>query len=559
MLCIALLAGGCEIKPSRPGGIKDDKTRKLEYKPPPKAHSTKLRFDDVTARTGINFTPTNGRHHRHLSTLEVMGTGVALFDFDRDGDLDLFACGGGTFTPAPAPVGVAHALFRNAGGLNFRSVETEARIKRNTLYSQAAIVGDYDNDGFRDMLVTGYGGLLLYHNNGDGTFSEVARAAGLVSPHWNATAGWGDLDGDGNLDLYVARYVNWSFQNHPVCRKNVLPTICPPERFSGLDDRLFLSTGDGGFRDHTRAAGLLKEGKGLGVILGDIDLDGDLDIYVANDLVRNFLYLNDGKGRLREVAEKSGTAFDHEGKPDGSMGVALGDYNNDGRPDIWVTNFEQQLFALYRNKGDVTFAHESQKLGIGSVGKIFVGFGTVMFDIDLDGDEDIFATNGHVLHRADHGRVRQPPLLFENLGGTGFVNVAPQAGAYLATNQIGRGVAMGDLDGDGDEDLVIAHLNEPMTILSNVTPTAGNALRLTLIGTRSPRDAVGAVITIRYAHGLQMRQVVGGGSYFSSSTPTVTFGLRDQTTVQEVRVRWPSGKSTVLKNQKAGSRLLVEP
>lgn len=489
----------------------------------------------------MRFTPTNGQKHSHLTILETLGAGVALADFDRDGDLDLLAAGGGTFDLPVRPVGRNAALFRNEGGLKFTAISDVARLPDVPFYSHATIVADYDNDGFSDVLITGYGGLLLLRNNGDGTFQNVTEAAGLSNRQWNATAGWGDLNGDGNLDLYVVRYVDWSFANNPRCGGFAKRDVCPPERFRGLTDSLYFSSGDGSFRDASRESGIIAGGNGLGVILCDLDGDGDVDIFVANDASSNFLYLNDGRGNLSERGVASGVAFNKEGKTNGSMGVDVGDFNRDGRPDLWVTNFEKQLHALYRNEGNGRFEHVSSQVGIERLGRNSVGFGTVAFDADFDGDEDIFVANGHVRRFPASGYVRQMPFLLENRGRAGFIDVAAISKGYLDRPHLGRGVAAGDLDGDGDVDLVVSHTNESISVLSNECTGPGRHLGVRLVGTKSPRDAIGATITIRTESGRQTRWIKGGGSYLSTSSLTAVFGLGGDDRIMELQVHWPSG------------------
>lgn len=508
-------------------------------------------FRDRAARSGVSFTYRNGQEAGYFSIVESLGGGVGLLDWDRDGDLDLFLPAGGRFGDDETIGGRPAGLFLNRGDWSFLDASVQTGTAGETArYSHGAAVGDFDSDGFPDVLVTGFGGVVLWRNLGDGTFENVTVVSGLTDTLWSSSAAWGDLDGDGHLDLYVAHYVNWSFKNNPYCpsKETGKQDICPPRQFRPLPDTLFLSNGDGSFRDASEKSGLVQKGatgKGLGVMMCDIDSDGDLDVYVCNDTVPNFLYRNDGRGQLEEVAMQSGAAVSETGVPEGSMGVDLGDYNLDGRLDLWVTNYERESIALYRNDGRGMFRHVSHIAGLTTVGGLFVGWGTSFFDFDLDGDEDVFVSNGHVIRHPSEAPVRQLPLLFENTQGRRFANVAPGVGGYLAKPHMGRGVARGDLDGDGDIDLVICHTNEPVSVLENLTDRRGRHwLGVRLIGTspEGSRDAAGAIVTLRVA-GMpnQTRQVKSGTSYASSNGPRLTFGLGNSNKVDLIRIRWPGG------------------
>ena len=507
---------------------------------------TLAKFHDLTAESGIDFTFRDGQEAGHFAILELMGGGVALFDYDGDGLLDLFFTGGGRFGPNREILGLSSALFHNDGAMRFQNVSALAGVQFAPYYSQGAAVGDYNSDGFADLLMTGYGALALFCNQGDGTFSEIARTAGLADALWSTGAAWGDLNGDGVLDLYVAHYVNWSWDNNPYCEvsRRGQRDVCPPKDFEALPHAMYYGNGDGTFRDVSREAGLEPDGatgKGLGVVIADLDLDGRLDIYVGNDTTPNFLYHNLGEGKFEEIGNRSGTALSEMATPDGSMGVDVGDYNGDGLPDIWVSNFEKENMALYRNEGNCRFLHVSRLTGVAAVGTMFVGFGTLFFDFDRDGDEDVFVSNGHVCRHPVYAPFRQAPLLFENRGGTRFLNVASAAGAYLAEPHLGRGAAAGDIDNDGDLDLVVSHLNEPVVLLANESPNQNQWLQARLIGVTSHRDAVGARLTLTTSQGVQTRQVKGGGSYLSASDRRVFFGVPRGARIEKLSIRWPSG------------------
>lgn len=503
----------------------------------------RIRFTDMAEASGVDFVPRNGEEAQHRAILETLGVGVAVWDFDADGSLDVFIPGGGGFGDGPRVVGRAPALYQQQAPWSFREVARAAGLLDERFYSLGACAADFDNDGFTDLLVTAYRGLLFYHNLGDGTFHDVTATTGLDEQNWSTSAAWGDFNGDAVLDLFIVNYVNWSWENHPYCpdRQERHLEVCSPTHFEGFSDALYFGDGAGAFRRADASVGLAENGKGLAVLAADVDLDGDLDAYVANDTTPNFLYRNQGDGRFQEVGMESGTALGESARSDGSMGVDLADFDLDGLPDLWVSNFEHQSFALYRNEGNGLFQHFSNRAGINAVGRAYVGFGTVFADLDRDGDEDLFVTNGHVMHYSRNSPFRQKPLLFENEAGRWFVNRAAQAGPYLDSVHMGRGVACGDLDQDGDVDLVVSHTNEPVALLSNESPTKHGWLQLRLIGRTSVRDAIGARIEVHSPNRVQTRQIKGGRSYLSTCDLSAFFGLGDDVRVTKIVIQWPSG------------------
>jgi hypothetical protein len=515
-----------------------------------------LQFVDVTEETGFHAPYDNGRDQGNYAILESLGGGCGARDFDGDGLCDVFAPGGGGFTDDKQIFGRNSTLNRQLPGnrrattaegppgFRFNEVAAVAGCQTSRHYSHGCAVSDIDNDGFPDLLMTGYGGLQFFRNLGDGTFEECAMDSGLTDTLWSSSAGWGDVNGDGLADLYVAHYANWSFANHPNCPGSGPDgrDVCPPREFEALDDVLYLNQGDGQFIDATSSCGLIPGGKGLGVIVADLDDDNDLDIYVANDTTPNFLYRNDGTGTFTEIGLSSGTALDDRGVPNGSMGTSLADFDGDGRNDIWVTNFEMETFALYRNLGDCQFQHLSRDSGVNAIGSRFVGFGTVTNDFDLDGDPDIAVANGHVVYYPPSSTEAQAPVYLENLGGGKFRRQIPgPTGGYFESDHVGRGMVTADFDQDGRADVIATHLRSPASLLRNSGAVVLKSLRLQLVGDGSGRDATGTTVTLLADKFRSVRHLYGGGSYLCASEHDLTWGLSPDVEVVELLIHWPSG------------------
>ncbi len=519
-------------------------------------------FQDETAGSGVSFVPRNGEESDHYSILETLGCGVALLDYDGDGLLDIFVAGGGFFEGQEIR-GCPNRLYKNLGGWKFKDVTAEAGLAGPLFYSHGCAVADYDRDGWPDLLVTGYGRLVLYHNVSDGKggrrFVDVTKEAGLTDSLWSTSAAWGDVDGDGYPDLYVCHYLDWSFKNNPSCNgysPDIPRDICVPDRFHAQPHALFHNNRDGTFTNVSGRAGLRQhtadDGKGLGVVIADLNGDRRPEIFVVCDTTDSLLYVNQGQGRFEERGLQVGVARDGMGNLDGSMGVDVGDYDGSGRPSLWVTNYEDQLHSLFRSAASrvLAFRYESQATGIAQLGRRYVGWGTGFFDYDNDGWEDLIVVNGHVFRHAAGGMAQRPVLLHNGPhpsrdGERWFSVVTTQGGSYFRGAHRARGVAIGDLDNDGYPDLVISHVNEPVVVLRNVAGEAGGRhhwLGVDLRG-RNHADVVGATVTLQLPNRRLTRFTKGGGSYLSSGDRRLLFGLGESGQAGRLTVAWPSGRT----------------
>jgi hypothetical protein len=521
-------------------------------------------FQDVTAASGVAFTCRNGEEAGQMTLLESLGTGVALLDYDGDGLLDVFLVGGGYFGGPDGKEfrGAPCRLYKNLGGWKFRDVTAAVGLDTEWSYAHGCAVADYDRDGWPDLLVTGYGRLALFHNEGDGRggrrFVEVTDAAGLHDRQWATSAAWADLDGDGYPDLYICHYVLWSWRLHRSCPGDgatVAADVCPPRNFQGTAHMLYRNNGDGTFTDVSVPAGLrhgrADAGMGLGVVAVDVNGDRRPDVYAVNDTTMNFLYVNQsspGKIRLQDVSLESGAAWGDHAMPDGSMGVDAADYDGCGRPSLWVTTFEHERHALYHNEcqgPQASFRYVTRQAGIAALGSGYVGFGTGFFDVDNDGWEDLVIANGHVRRYPTRAPLRQRALLLRNKGDGRFANVTVQGGAYFQVPHRGRGLAVGDLDNDGRSDLVITDLNGPAVLLRN-DPRGTDVPRhhwlgLELLG-RQRRDVVGAKVVVEAGGRRLTRFAKGGGSYLSSPDRRILVGLGKAERADRVSVAWPWGE-----------------
>jgi len=526
------------------------------------------KFVDVTSALGVHFNYLSSHTPKHYLP-ETMGAGVALFDYDNDGRLDIFLVNGAPFqdpTPKgaiPQKIGPSYwnRLFHQKPDGTFEDVTEKAGLQGSG-YGMGVAVGDYDNDGFEDLYVTAYGGNKLCHNNGDGTFTDVTEKAGVAGSGWSTSAAWVDLDNDGLLDLVVLRYLQWDFEDI-WCgeHKEGYRAYCHPDVFQPISPLVYHNDGNGHFTEVSQKIGLAKPGKGLGIALADYDRDGHIDLFVANDSMVEFLYHNKGDGTFEEVGLLSEVAVDGDGRTYAGMGVDFADYNNDGWPDLVITDLANQRYALYLNSRDSTFTYSSFTSGVARATMQHSGWGVRFLDYDNDGWKDLLIAQGHDLDTVELSypnlHYREPMLLLRNTG-KDFVDVSASSGAVFHEPWLGRGMAVGDIDNDGRLDAVVSTNDGPVHILHNETPTQNHWITLKLVGHKSNRDAIGAEIKLVTTKGPQFATVSTAGSYLSSSDKRVHFGLGSESIAQSVEIRWPSGIQQTLKNVRADQILQID-
>jgi hypothetical protein len=519
-----------------------------------------IRLRDVTGQTLTFRHDDGGRGAFYL--METVSAGLALFDYDNDGDQDVYFLNGAPIGRSPARPAPRNALFRNEGNWRFTDVTALAGVGDDG-HGLGVAVGDYDGDGDQDLYLNNYGPNVLYRNNGDGTFSDVTRAAGVGNGNlFGAGASFLDMDGDGDLDLYAANYLKFSSDAHAVDDSHGVPFYASPGRYDPEPDTLFRNNGDGTFTDVTQASGIGKHaGWGMGIVSVDYDNDGDTDVFIANDMAENFLFRNDGRGNFSEVGLLSGIALDLNGYPHGSMGVACGDFDNDGWLDFHVTSYQRQLATLYRSLEGQFFLDVTRTSGAGAGTYPLVTWGNGFVDFDNDGDRDLFVAGGHLqvnVEQADSSaRYCVENLLYANTGSGNFVNVSDQAGDGLAVKLSSRGTAYDDLDQDGDMDVVILNSRREATILRNDTELVNHWLQVRLRGTKSNRDGIGSHVRVTAGGRTQLDEVHSGRGYQSHHGLRLHFGLGDCDRVDRIEVRWLGGGTQVLEDVEANQCVVV--
>jgi hypothetical protein len=525
-------------------------------------------FVDITAKSHVVF---NGQasYTPKKYLIETMGSGVALFDYDNDGLLDIFFVNGAPLTDpmdkeaVPQKTGPKYwnRLFHQKKDGTFEDVTEKAGLQ-GIGYDMGVAVGDYDNDGYEDLYVTAYGGNRLYHNNGNGTFTDVTEKSGTGGNGWSTSAAWVDLDNDGLLDLVVLRYLDWKFDD-VWCgeHREGYRSYCHPDIFKPIVPLVYHNDGNGHFTEVAAKVGIDKPGKGLGIAIADFDRDGKIDLVVANDSMLEYLYRNKGDGTFEEVGMTAEMAVDSDGRTYAGMGVDFQDYDNDGLPDLIITNLANQRYALYRNNGDSSFSYDSYISGIAGMTLLHSGWGIHFFDYDNDGRKDILIAQGHDLDTIELNypqlRYKEPMLLAHNTG-KGFADVSATSGDVFHQAWTGRGLAVGDLDNDGRIDAIVTTNGGPAYVLHNETITTNHWLMLSLVGHRSNRDGIGAVIKLITSAGPQYVTVTPAGSYLSSSDKRAHFGLGTDTSASLIEIRWPSGIIQKLENVHGDQTLTVE-
>ncbi len=542
--------------------------------PPPRGP---LEFVDVAASIGLQFhhySPLTSKRHIHL----FLGSGIGWFDFDRDGWPDLFCCQGTDFGSPQAAAGdrpenghadrgadtsgkgtsgsatpsnVTNTLFQNRLGNALDDVTHLAGLA-NVDYSMAVSAADYNNDGFSDLVVTGYHRNTLYRNNGDGTFSPVPLPQAERLGRLSASCVWGDFDDDGNLDLFITNYARLGPTDYPTCEHTAagktIPISCHPALLEALHDTLYRNTGQGDFVEASREAGLLlgPPRAGLGVVAADLDQDGDIDLYVANDTTENHLWENQGQGRFLDRGAASGTSRNRHGENEAGMGIVAGDLMGRGRIDLFVTNYYGETNTLYRNDTQLFFADVTEETGLGAPSRLRLGFGTSLADFDNDGWLDLLIANGHVQDRLPDVDRNEPfaqlPLVFQNQHGVRFHNVSDGAGEYFRTPRVGRSTAISDFDRDGDPDVAINCHHDAAALLRTEAGQAGNWLRIALVGRESNRDGIGALVRVEVGELTLLRSIQAGTGYLSCDESTILVGLGQHDGPCGVTVTWPGGQ-----------------
>ncbi|MCZ6695394.1 MAG: CRTAC1 family protein, partial [Acidobacteria bacterium] len=542
LIVIAQLAAGCGRAPDRDDTPPVPSAREESPRSPGAAPF--VHFESAAEEAGIDFRHVNGATGEKY-VLETLGGGVCVFDYDGDGRLDLYFVQGGAlpgFEPAPPP---RSALYRNLGGGRFAETTEAAGVGGPDRYGFGCSAADIDGDSDRDLYVTYYGPNVLYRNEGDGTFVEVGADAGVDDAHWGASAGFADYDGDGDLDLYVVNYLDYELESFLYCGENRpgYRTVCHPRNYGSQPDVLYRNRGNGTFENVSVGAGIVdRTGKGLGLVWGDYDGDGDADLYVANDDTPNFLWRNRGDGTFEEVGEVVGVAYSEDGLPQAGMGTDMADYDRDGRLDLFVTNLAEETNELYHNDGDGFFSDRTFPSGLGAASLLSLGFGAFFFDPDDDGLLDLFVANGHIIDNIelynDTITYEQPAHLYRNLGDGRFERVTT-VGAALASSYVGRGAVRFDYDDDGDQDVLMVQNDGPAILLRNTGGPSAHWVTIALRGAAPNLDAVGGRVIVRVEGIERVRYARTAVSYLSQADPRLHFGLGSATSIEWITVDWP--------------------
>jgi len=525
-------------------------------------------FVEITEKAGVHFLH-QAPHTSRKYLLETMGSGVALFDCDNDGRLDLYLVNGAPY-PDPTPKGFIpektgpeywNRMYHQKTDGTFEDITEKSGLK-GVGYGMGVAVADYDNDGYEDIFVTSYGGNHLYHNNGNCTFTDVTEKAGVGGSGWSTSAAWVDLDNDGLLDLVVVRYVTWDWED-VWCgeHREGYRGYCHPDYFPAIPMLVYHNDGNGHFTEVSHKLGLDKPAKALGIAIADYDRDGRIDLYIANDSMPEFLFHQKADGTFEEVGLESETAVSAEGQTFAGMGVDFADYDNDGWPDIVVTNLANQRYAIYRNNRDGSFDYTSYANGIGAMSMLHSGWSLRFLDYDNDGWKDLLIAQGHDLDTVETVSPQlhyREPMLLERNTGKKFVDVSSVSGSVFHEAWVGRGMAVGDLDNDGRIDAVVSTNGGAAHILLNKTATSNHWITLHLTGHKSNRDGIGAVVKLTTAQGAQWVTVTTSSGYLSSSDPRVHFGLADSPVADSIEIRWPSGIVQTLSNVKGDRQVQVD-
>jgi len=525
----------------------------------PAASSSPVHFVDVTEKAGIHFTHNTGAFGKKYLP-ETMGSGCAFLDYDNDGRPDMLLINGSDF-PGHKHGRTTLKLYHNNGDGTFIDATARAGLAIE-MYGMGVAIGDYDNDGWDDIYLTGLGEAHLFHNEHNGRFKDVTQAAGVNNTGFGASAAWFDYDRDGKLDLFVTNYVKWSEKGDIYCTLDGRhKSYCTPEAYKGNTCRLFHNLGNGRFEDVTRKAGLYDPtSKSLGVAVIDYDRDGWPDLAVSNDTQPNKLYHNNHDGTFTEQGVSAGIALSEDGIARGAMGIDADDFDRSGYPSLAIGNFSNQMLGLYHNEGNRFFIDEAPSTSVGRASLLSLSFGLFFFDYDLDGYEDLFVANGHI--EPDIARIQpqvtyaQVPLLFHNEGGKRFAEIGKELG--FTEKLVARGAAYADINNDGAPDILITTNGGPAYLFENVGGDRANAIRIKTVGTRSNRDGIGAMVRVSAANGDQWQTVHSGSSYCSQGELTLTFGLGNATEAETLEITWPSGQKDTLHNLKANATYTIE-